>query len=221
MTGSVKQGFAQTVEAEYGPERVTVVHHCKPGRGIRYWDKDYRFPENYVVPGKGAPSEKAYLQHGTVYPALIGAVREAAAGNAYNTFTFVWMQGESDAGRAMEAVYAESFHRLVARLKSDLNVDDMNFVIGRLSDAKPDDPHWQNMRQVQVEIAEAHRRGAWVDTDDLNHTPNDEKQDLVHYPGDKARILGERFGQRAIELIAQHPGKKQITIEPSAIVQLK
>ena len=219
MTGAVKQGFSEVAYEKFGEERATVVHHCKSGRGIRYWDKDYRFPDNYVVPGKGPPSDKAYLQHGTVYPALIEAVRQEAAGKAYNTFTFIWMQGESDAGRAMEAAYAESFMRLVKRLKSDLGVEEMNFVIGRLSDAKPDDIHWQNMRQVQVELAEAQSRGAWVDTDDLNRSPSEEKQDLVHYPGDKAQILGKRFAERAIKLVTQHPGETQITIQPGAIVQ--
>ena len=51
MTGGLKAGFAKTVEATFGKDNVTVVHHSKSGRGIRFWDKDYRFPENYRFPG--------------------------------------------------------------------------------------------------------------------------------------------------------------------------
>ena len=64
MTGGLKAGFAKKVEVTYGKENALVVHHSKSGRGIRFWDKDYRFPDKYKFPGKGIPSERSKQQHG-------------------------------------------------------------------------------------------------------------------------------------------------------------
>ena len=38
MTGGLKAGFSKTVEGAFGKDNVAVVHHCKSGRGIRFWD---------------------------------------------------------------------------------------------------------------------------------------------------------------------------------------
>jgi hypothetical protein len=96
MTGGLKTSFAQTVEDTFGEGNVVVVHHSKSGRGIRFWDKDYTFPDNYRFPGKGVPSERSKQQHGQEYEPLIEKVQEAFKGKPYDTVTFVWMQGESD-----------------------------------------------------------------------------------------------------------------------------
>ncbi len=199
MTGGLKSGFSRSVEAHYGKENITVVHHCKPGRGIRFWDKDYKFPANYRFPGKGAPSERSKQQHGEVYGPLIEKVRNACKGKSHDTITFIWMQGESDGMRGLGGVYEESFLRLLGRLKTDLDRKDISFVIGRINDAPLNGPsaeHWRRVRDVQVKLAEDADRGAWIDTDDFS-----EPGDGVHFPVKKYPALGSRFAAQAIELI--------------------
>jgi hypothetical protein len=199
MTGGLKFGFTRSVETHYGKENVTVVYHCKSGRGIRFWDKDYKFPNNYRFPGKGVPSERSRQQHGEVYGPLIEKVRDACKGKSYDTVTFVWMQGESDGMRGLGGAYEESFLRLLGRLKTDLDRKDISFVIGRINDAHlkgPSAEHWRRVRDVQVKLAEDSDRGAWIETDDLNGP-----DDGVHFPREKYPALGQRFAAKAIELI--------------------
>ena len=199
MTGGLQSGFSKGVQAHFGEENVTVVFHCKSGRGIRFWDKDYAFPQDYRIPGKGEPSERSRLQHGQEYKPLIEGTLAACKGNSFDTVTLIWMQGESDGARNLGEVYEQSFLRLLERMKKDLARDDLNFVLGRISDARlsdDSDPGWRRVRQVQVKIAEEAPWGEWINTDDLNG-PNDD----LHYPGEFQSQLGSRFADQAIDLI--------------------
>ena len=202
MTGGLKAGFAKVVHAHYGEDRVAIAHQNKPGRGIRFWDKEYVFPDQYVVPGKGGvPSEKSKAQHGEEYPVLLQAVRKAGDPGTFATVTFVWMQGESDGGRELGPVYEQSFMRLLNRLQKDIGRDDMNFVIGRISDAqvgKSKESGWQRVREVQMKLGDEAEFGAWIDTDDLNGPEN-----AVHYPREQYGPLGERMAKQAIELVTK------------------
>jgi hypothetical protein len=196
MTGGLKTGFAKTVEDTFGEDNVAVVHHSKSGRGIRFWDKDYTFPDNYRFPGKGVPSERTKLQHGQEYGPLIEKAREALDGKTFDTVTFVWMQGESDGMRGLGPAYEKSFLRLLGRLKKDLNRKDVAFVIGRINDSHMSEPNWKAMREVQVKLAEDADHGAWIDTDDLSEPDNG-----VHFPKENYPSLGQRFAEKAIVLI--------------------
>ena len=196
MTGGLKAGFDKTVEDTFGKDKVVVVQHSKSGRGIRFWDKDYEFPENYRFPGKGVPSERTKLQHGQEYGPLIEKAREAFDGKPFDTITFVWMQGESDGKRGLGPAYEKSFLRLLGRLKTDLGRKDVAFVIGRINDSYVSDPNWKAMRDVQVKLAEDTDHGEWIDTDDLS-----EPEHGVHFPKENYEKLGRRFAEKAITLI--------------------
>jgi hypothetical protein len=95
---------------------------------------------------------------------------------------------------------------LLGQLQNDLSFENINVVIGRISDAGLDNPKRLegrlNIRRVQQEFAEAHPRGAWIDTDDLNDRMVDGKRiDDLHYTKEGYRMLGVRFAEKAIELI--------------------
>ena len=196
MTGGLKAGFVKTVADTFGKDKVMVVHHSKSGRGIRFWDKDYEFPENYRFPGKGVPSERTKLQHGQEYGPLIEKAREAYDGKPFHTVTFVWMQGESDGGRGLAPAYEKSFLRLLGRIKKDLERKDIAFVVGRINDSRMSDPNWTAMRKVLVKLAEDAEHGEWIDTDDLS-----DPEHGVHFPKENYEKLGRRFAQKAITLI--------------------
>ena len=201
MTGGLQSGFTECVQEHFGDENVAIVFHCKSGRGIRFWDRDYQFPENYRIPGKGAPSERSRQQHGQEYEPLIEKSLNACKGNHFETVTFIWMQGESDGARGLGEVYEQSFLRVMARMKKDFAREDFNFVIGRISDARSDAisaESWRRVRQVQVKIAEEAQWGEWINTDDLNGPKDD-----LHYPAENQADLGRRFAEQAIKLISR------------------
>lgn len=188
--------FTPALEAAFGKDNISVVKDAQGGQPIRRWFKNWK-------PAEGEGPEVT----GDLYVRLMEKVDTASLGKKFTTVTFVWMQGERDAREKHGQVYAASLKGLKEQLAKDLGRKDINFVIGRLSDFDMDNakyPHWTMVRQVQVEVAEADPRGAWVDTDDLNDGINKKGVEVVndlHYSVEGYKKLGERFAEKAIELI--------------------
>lgn len=188
--------FTPAVEKAFGAENVVVVKDALGGQPIRRWYKNWK-------PAQGDGPEAT----GDLYDRLMKKVNTAIEGEEFETVTFIWMQGEKDAKEQHGEVYAASLKGLLTQLATDLGREEVNFVIGRLSDFDMNNekyPHWTIVRKAQVEFAEADPRGAWVDTDDLNDGKNKKGKtikDDLHYSVEGYRILGERFAESAIELI--------------------
>ena len=195
MTAGLTKGFTDTVENAFGKENVTVAMSMKSGRGLRYWCSDYLYSDNQK------PSEQEQADNGSLYKPLIDAVKTAAGDKSFDTVTFIWMQGESDAGKGRADVYAENFLKLLGRLKTDLKRETMPFVIGRISDHDMTNPNWTNMREAQVKLAESQADSAWIDTDDLNGGEAGVPGGELHYPKAESVTLGVRFATKAIEMI--------------------
>ena len=117
------------------------------------------------------------------------------------------MQGESDAVEHHAEVYAESLLGLIEQLSRDMAREDINYVIGRLSDFDIGDKkkqYWTMVRKAQVEVAETNPRGAWVNTDDLNDGMNKKGEQIkndIHYSIEGYKLLGKRFADKSIKLI--------------------
>ncbi len=113
------------------------------------------------------------------------------------------MQGERDAKEKLSAAYSDAMQQLISNLRRDLKQPEMNFVIGRLSDfGKPNDTHWQSVRETQVDVATKDQRGAWVDCDDLNDKEkNGVKRNNLHYTKEGYELLGRRYARQARALI--------------------
>lgn len=196
MTAGLEKGFTDVVTKALGNDQVTVVRSMKSGRGIRFWVKDYELPEGHHA------HRKLTGGNGEEYPKLLQAVKNAGNAPTFKTVTFIWMQGESDAGRNLAAAYEKSFKTLCQQLKADLGLENMHFVIGRISDfglRGESKEGWQLMREVQVHIAESDKHGAWIDTDDLNGGDEKNPQGELHYPSEGYPKLGERFAHKALE----------------------
>jgi len=196
MTAGLEQGFAAVVSEALGKDQVKIVRSMKSGRGIRYWLKDYELPEDHELHGKLTAG------NGEEYRRLLEAVRAAGDAKNFKTVTFIWMQGESDANRNLGVAYEKSFKALLTNLKTDLGVEKMRFVIGRLSDYGlhgETEAAWKQMREVQVRLAESIELGAWIDTDDLNGGDEKNPHGELHYPSAQYPKLGERFGKKALE----------------------
>ncbi len=192
--------FIPAIEAEFGKEGVTVVKDALGGQPIRRWFKAWKPAE-----GQASPADQKGI--GTLYDRLMKKLQTETQGKQFDTVTFCWMQGEKDAKQGHGDVYAASLKGLIQQLSADLNRSDVNFVIGRLSDFALDSkeiPDWNVVRDAQVKVADASPRGAWIDTDDLNDGTNKSgrkiKNDL-HYSVEGYQVLGQRFAEKAIELI--------------------
>lgn len=191
-----KQAFIPAVSKEFGKANVVVVKDALGGQPIHRWYKKWK-PEHGDQP-------KA---KGDLYDRLMKKVNAAIEGKKVTSVTFIWMQGERDAREQYGKVYAASMEGLIEQLAEDLARKDINVVIGRLSDFDMSNeryPHWTMVREAQVNVAEAHPRWTWVDTDDLNDGKMRQGKELnndLHYSAKGYRILGQRFAQQSIELI--------------------
>lgn len=199
--------FTPAVEAAFGKGNVTVVKDALGGQPIRRWFKKWKPAVGYDPAETGYPFYKGGQKPGDLYDRLMAAVEAETKGCHYTTVTFVWMQGERDAKESHGEVYATSLKGLIDQLSQDLGREDINVVIGRLSDfdmANAKYPHWTRIRDVQVEVASADPRIEWIDTDDLNDGKNGKGKDIeddLHYSVDGYRLLGSRFAEKAIDLI--------------------
>ena len=190
--------FTPAVAKAFGKEKFLVVKDAHGGQSIRSWSKsNHEFPP----PTTG----RVPKVRGELYDRLMEKVKAAIAGQTLETVTFVWMQGESDLNNTAYDAYLKE---LLAQLEADLAFKEINVVIGRISDAGLDvEKKLQGrltIRRIQKEFAEAHPRGAWVDTDDLNDRKDGDKvvNDL-HYTKEGYEILGKRFDEKTIGLIGK------------------
>jgi len=197
-----EESFTPTVEKEFGKENVIVYKLAVGGQPIRRWDKDWE-----VSDGDNPQ------QIGDLYEKLIDGVTKTLGDRTLRSVTFAWMQGERDARERHGELYAASFHRVLGQLRQDLNFQDINFVIGRLSDfglKSNSYPDWNKMREVLVQVAESSPHGAWVDTDDLNDGLNRKGKpikDDLHYSAEGYVIFGKRLADESIKLIRKHSQK--------------
>jgi len=188
--------FTPTVAAEFGEDNVIVVKAAWKSQPISKWYKKWA-PSPNAAPKEG---------NGALYDHLMEKVNSEIKGKTLRTITLIWMQGEQDAA-GYGNVYKASLEGLIEQFRTDMKRQDLNFVIGRLSDfSHKKYPHWQMVREVQVEIAEADKRGAWIDTDDLNartvsHGGKTFEVNDLHYNGEGYKTLGKRFAEKAITLI--------------------
>ena len=205
MTGAVRDAFTESVQQHFGKDHATVVMRMKSGRGIRFWVADYSQPRGRGLSGKKMSS------NGQEYQPLIEAAKDAARNASFDTVGFVWMQGESDANNRLSDVYESSFVKLMQQLENDLGRDDMYYVIGRINDyarGRPDNEHWRRVREAQMRLGKITGNG-WVDTDDLNGGDQQQPHGDIHFPQQGARALGQRFADKAIELIEKRKVREE------------
>lgn len=188
--------FTPRLSQHFGAENITVVKHAVSGQPIRRWYKDWQ-----VTPGQN-PN-----QIGDLYQALMEKVQQSTDNKTFDTITLVWMQGERDAREKLGEKYQESFIGLLAQVSSELNTQELNFVIGRLSDFDMDNaryPDWTRVREIQQQMAQASPRGEWVDTDSFNDGHNKRGKKIendLHYSVEGYQALGLAFAEKSIALI--------------------
>lgn len=190
------QIFTPMLNKEFGAAQVLVIKDAQGGQPIRRWYKDWQ-------PEEGENTEET----GDLYDQLMQKVNPALKGVTVKSITFIWMQGERDAKEGHGNVYKESLIGLLNQLKKDLKTEEINFIIGRLSDfgvRSTKQPHWNVIREAQMLAAQEIPNAAWVDCDDLNDGESKGGKILkngLHYSVEGYKVLGERYANTAIDLV--------------------
>lgn len=193
------EAFTPAVAEVFGKDNVIVIQDALGGQPIQRWYKAWKSPD-------GQSPEST----GDLYDRLMEKVKPAIKGQKLESVTFIWMQGERDAKMQWGGVYEASLKGLYQQLSKDLGRDDVNFVIGRLSDfdlGNKKYPHWTMVREIQAKVAESNSRFALVNTDDLNDGVNRRGKAIendLHYSAEGYKTLGRRFATSAVTSIQQH-----------------
>lgn len=199
MRKPLPTSFQECVEGVFGADQVIVVTGGWPSQPIKRWYK------NWTPPAGTEPDEDT--EYGKLYDQLMNRVTRAIEGKGLESVTFVWMQGEADAGSGWGAVYEKSFLGVLEQLEADLGVGQVRFVIGRIND------YWlpehgsvdgEVVRAAQQKLGEDAAHGDWVDTDGLNTGLNPwgvYEVDGGHFPPSGYRVLGQRFARKACQLV--------------------
>ncbi len=199
-----KTGFMPEAKKLFGDEEVVYIKVAKGGQPICRW------LEEWVAIAKEKGLDEKHIKRihkdGKVefYQPILDQYKEMLKKHPkFASVTFCWMQGERDASGGADAAYKEALKLLITNLRRDLKRPDMNFVIGRISDAAPEKPSWVAVRKAQREIVDEDTSGAWVDVDDLNDREVDGKMvNAVHYNRPEGYIiLGQRFARQGYALI--------------------
>ncbi len=194
-----KTTFIPLISSEYGKKNIIVVKDAYNAMPIRRWYKGWRSIQ-------GEYSNKPP----NLYDNLLKKVRHQTENQKIQTVTFIWMQGEQDAYEQHGYVYRVSLKGLIKQLEIDLNRENINVIIGRLSDFDLMDKHykhWTMIREAQVQVVEYRPNSAWVNTDDLNDGINSKGKLIsndLHYSTKGYNILGSRYAKKAIDLISQN-----------------
>jgi hypothetical protein len=190
----MKDSFHPMIKEKFGDENIITVKMAWHGQPIRLWYKDWKDAD-------GNKPEKV----GNLYDIMMKNVNAKMKGQKVATVTFIWMQGERDAAEKHGGVYAQSLEGLVKQLSKDIKRDDINVVIGRLSDFDMKNekyPHWTMIRDIQVELADSHENWAWVDTDSFNDVAkNGNVFQSIHYTQQGYIEFGKRLAEESIKLI--------------------
>ncbi len=191
-----EESFIPALDSAFGKQNVVVARYAMGSQPIRRWYRDWK-----------PPTGDKPVARPDLYDSLMIKVNAALAKGPFKSVTFIWMQGERDAREQMGEVYEKSLLGLYRQLSADVNRNDLNFIVGRLSDFDlPNEkyPHWTLIRQIQVKVGESNPRFGWVNTDDLNDgfdRSGKPIQNDLHMSGEGYITLGKRFAMLAIRLI--------------------
>lgn len=194
-----QESFKPIIESKFKPENTIIAKYALGSQPISRWYKDWK-PINGDEP-KAQPD---------LYDSLMAKVYPVIKDVKIATITFIWMQGERDARLKQGEVYEKSLLGLYQQLCKDLGRTDVNFIIGRLSDfgiEKTSYPHWNMIRDIQEKVATSNPRFAWINTDDLNDGETRKGkaiQNDIHMSAKGYVLMGERFADKAIELIEKN-----------------
>ncbi|MBT8037801.1 MAG: sialate O-acetylesterase [Verrucomicrobiae bacterium] len=196
MRNPLMTSFRKCVEAVLGQDKVLVVSYAKPSQPIKNWYRKWQAPEGMEAPD---PAKR-----GHTYDTLEKKLGKLIQGKRIASVTYIWMQGEADAGKGWGKVYKKSFLGVLDQLKAFLKIDSINFVVGRINEYWLDQPDGELMRKILVELGEDHPNGDWINTDDLNRGVNPWggfSYEDGHFPPSGYRVMGQRFAKKACQLV--------------------
>lgn len=112
----------------------------------------------------------------------------------------LWHQGEADCKPGQAPEHKDRLQELIKRFRTDLNVQDLPFIVGELGRfyAKDEPEYISLVNRALKEITGIVPFTAFVSSEDLTSNP-----DQVHFNTASHKIFGERYARKYLEIIAR------------------
>ena len=180
-------GFARAWMRQRPSDELWLVKYAVGGSSLLAWQPEWT-AENAARTDDEAK--------GALYARLLKHTEQVTRDADCHCAGCLWMQGESDARYAhAAAAYENNLRHFIWRLRRDLGVPRLPFVLGLVN--PPCDPwrHVATVREAQHKIAREDDRAALVDTVGLS-----KHDDNLHYDTAGQLQLGRRFAEALLAL---------------------
>jgi hypothetical protein len=193
-------GFAEAIGASLPELRIGLVKHAVGGTSLLAWHPNWS--ADRAAQTKNADAGPLYAQLQEQITAARAVTPDAPIAGC------LWMQGERDTiFPDATQTYYENLLALVTRLRHDVRVPDLPFVLGRVNPPHDEKrPGYATVREAQEQVGSS-VSAQWVDVDDLSM-----HADQLHFDSVGQRELGHRMALAWMSLrhglaLPQHPDR--------------
>ncbi|WP_366184025.1 sialate O-acetylesterase [Flavobacterium ovatum] len=193
-----------TVLAEKFPKEKFLLIKTAQGGTALYgaWNPDWTAEKTDEVEAEG------FKRDLKLYANFIDDVKQnikriESQGNTYKIIGMGWMQGENDAAKEVSALsYETNLVNLINRVRTDLNVKDMPFVLGQINSHYGNFPAGpETVRTAQLNSNKLLKKVVTIKT--IADKPFDDypkHSDNVHYNAEGQYRLGNAFAEALLKL---------------------
>ncbi len=141
-----------------------------------------------VVNAKGGTALAEWMPDSHFYQEAVKRIKMASQNGIIRGV--IWHQGESDLGNLSD--YLTRLERLIQQLRTDLGVPDLPFVAGHIAEDHPGRDVFNKMiDQLPQQVAYT----------GVVHAGGTQTFDQVHFDTESQLLMGQRYGEKMLELI--------------------
>jgi hypothetical protein len=184
-----EHSLARDLGQAYPDHRLILVKYAVDASSLLDWAPDW---DRATAEATGHP------EFGPLYRKLLDLVAEVQRGSQTpcQAAAVFWMQGERDArfpGAGEQ--YEQNLTHLIGRLRADLGVPGLPFIVGQVNPPLERYPLVEEVRAAQARVVQAAGNAVLVPTEGLPKTP-----DNLHYNTAGQMELGRRFAEAFLDL---------------------
>ncbi|MUH34480.1 hypothetical protein D9O36_01380 [Zobellia amurskyensis] len=189
--------------AEKYPEREFLFIKLAMGGTSLYgaWNANWSAEQAAEIENEVIRQRPLYSWHLEHIKANLSALEEQQ--KSYEIIGLLWFQGEHDSLREAAAnSYLENLTALVNAYRNDVSVQKMPVVIGQINSTYGVDGGAARIRKAMVDYVSSDKHSKLIYTKEgPNWDDYPKHEDNIHYNAEGLKSLGEKFGQKLIELI--------------------
>jgi hypothetical protein len=182
-------GLARVLGPVFADQNLVLVKYAVDASSLLDWAPDW---------DRAAAEVTGHPEFGPLYQKLMDLVAEVQRRSPVpcQAAAVFWMQGERDA-RIPEAgqQYEENLSYLIGRVRTDLDVPDLPFILGRVNPPQELYPLVEEVRAAQARVVQRVGSAVLVSTGGLPKAP-----DNLHYNTAGQMELGRRFAEAYLDL---------------------